>query len=120
MSKCYIEPFTQFTIYDRGIPFLASWTNRKTMHTDWSDGTLRDYAVFNAELDCIGMNQKLHEIWQRHLSQYDRRACFISGGGSSGGLVYVPIACGQAALVVVREHFNRALARIAPRPPPAF
>jgi hypothetical protein len=58
------------------------------------------------------MNKKLNEIWWRYYPRNNGQVCFT---GSVDCMTNVPIACGQAAMGVVRDHFNRALARIEQR-----
>jgi hypothetical protein len=108
------EPFLEFQKLDRGIPSLKTWTNRKTMHVHWGDGSLRDYVEFSAVLDGHAMQAELLELWHRSKPQCGPRAQFSYGdGGPHGCMVYLPIEAGIVATAIVRRYFTEALEAVA-------
>ena len=114
MSRKSTELFAEFRALDRGVPYLGTWINRKTMHVHWSDGVLWDYSEFKAVLDSNAMQTALLEIWHRYKPQCARQACFTYGeGGPSGCLTYVPIEAGLEAAAIVRKYFTEALDVVA-------
>jgi hypothetical protein len=102
-----------FTGYDKnGRPFLQSWKYRKTMTVAWGDGTLWHYVEFAQALDHAAMNEELKAIWERYMPQLSRHE-MLSRGTVHGCMSRVPQAAGLEAMTVVREHFTRALHKLA-------
>ena len=42
---------------------LRSWTSRKTMSVEWSDGSVRDYGDFARAVNCEAMGAELRVGW---------------------------------------------------------
>jgi len=59
-----VEAFPEFQALGRGVPFLATWKNRKTAHIDWHEGSLCDYAKFKEAIDGERMGAELEAAWE--------------------------------------------------------
>lgn len=108
MAKPKIEPFPEYQPRG-GAPMLRSWTSRKTVSVEWSDGSVRDYGGFARAVNCEAMGAELRGIFERHRPQFVKNAKISIGSGVNGYMLCVPPAAGREAMAVVRKYFAEVL-----------